>query len=186
MNKTSGLVNVEADTDFRYELERRGAKNLSRCIQCMKCAIGCPVAFAMDYNPAQIIRMAIMGMKQEVLDTHTVWLCSDCKTCATRCPMEIDVAGVMDIIKEVAAGQGCVCKEERVKKFHDVFMGIIGSRGRMNEPLLIGHYKLRTGSFMEDMDSGRQMILKGKIKYKGKSKGHRDVKKIMDKFKDKP
>jgi heterodisulfide reductase subunit C2 len=186
MNATSGLVNVKADPLFRTELESRGAANLSRCLQCLKCGIGCPVAFAMDYNPAQIIRMAILGLKDDVLASHTIWLCSDCKTCVTRCPMEIDVAGVMDIIKEIAVEQGVASPEEKVKKFHDTFMGIIGARGRMNEPLLFGHYKLRTGTFTEDMALGKEMVLKGKIKYKGKSKGHREVKKIMDKVKGKP
>jgi heterodisulfide reductase subunit C2 len=182
----TGLVNIKADPTFRGELEQRGALNLSRCIQCLKCASGCPAAFAMDYNPAQIIRMAILGLKEDVLSSHTIWLCSDCKTCATRCPMEIDVAGAMDIIKEMAVEQGGACPENKVKVFHDTFMGVIRARGRMNEPLLFGYYKLRTGTFTEDIDAGRQMFFKGKIKYKGKSKGHGEVRKIVDKLKGKP
>ena len=186
MSAVSGLVNVNADPAFRSELEKRGAENLSRCLQCLKCGTGCPVAFAMDYNPAQIIRMAILGLKEDVLSSHTIWLCSDCKTCTTRCPMEIDVSGVMDLIKEVAVEQGYPCPEEKTKEFHDVFMGIVRARGRMNEPLLLAHYKLRTKTFAEDMEAGKKMFLKGKIKYKGKSKGHKEVKKIVDRIKDKP
>lgn len=179
----SGLVNVEADPDFRRRLEERGAANLSRCLQCLKCGVGCPVVFAMDYNPAQIIRMAILGLKKEVLSSRTIWLCSDCKTCTARCPMEIDISGVMDVIKETAVEEGYDCPEGNTKKFHDVFMGIVRARGRLNEPLLLGHYKMRTGTFAQDLDAGRQMLARGKIKYSGKSKGHREVRKIIDRVK---
>lgn len=185
MNALSPLVNIKADPRFMRDLEARGARNLSRCMQCLKCATGCPVAFAMDYNPAQIIRMAVLGLKDDALASRTVWLCSDCKTCATRCPMEIDVAGVMDIIKEVANAEGVKSPEANTKAFHDVFMGIVRARGRMNEPLMLAHYKLRTGTFTQDLAAGKQLVLKGKIKYTGKTKGRHAVKKIMDKMKDK-
>ncbi len=181
----SGISNVFADPGFRDELERRGVKNLTRCMQCMKCGVGCPVAFAMDYNPTQIIRMAILGMKNEVLSSRTLWLCSACETCTTRCPMEIDVAGVMDALREVAEDEGRKCPESATKAFHDVFMGVVRARGRMNEPLLFGHYKLRTKTFLEDMEIGKSMIMKGKIKFLGKAKGNLEVRKIMDRIKDK-
>ena len=31
------------------------------CYQCQKCSAGCPVAFAMDYKPNQIMPMASWG-----------------------------------------------------------------------------------------------------------------------------
>ena len=81
-----------------------------------------------------------------------------------------------------AVEEGVACPEGNTKTFLDVFMGIVCARGKVNEPLLLGHYKMRTGTYTQDMESGKQMILKGKIKYGGKSKSHREVKKIIDKY----
>lgn len=182
----SGIINYNADPDFSAALKKKGVQNLTNCIQCMRCGVGCPIAFAMDYNPTQIIRMAILGMKEEALNSKTIWLCSACETCTTRCPMDIDVAGVMDAIKEVAVDEGVAPAEKDTKTFHDVFMGIIKSRGRMNEPMLFGHYKLRTRTFTKDMDLGMQMVKKGKIKYSGKIKNNKEIRKIFDRITRKP
>jgi len=183
MSERTGLINLKADPRFVRELESRGVANVSRCMQCMKCGVGCPVRFAMDYNPTQVIRMSILGLADEVLSCNTIWLCSACETCVTRCPMEIDVPRVMDVLKEIAVEKGYDIPESRTKVFHDVFMGIVRARGRMNEPMLFGHYKLRTRTFFDDMGLGKEMMLKRKIKYAGKVKGHREVRKIFDRIK---
>ena len=39
------------------ELMRISGETLSRCYQCGKCSAGCPVSFAMDLAPAQVMRM---------------------------------------------------------------------------------------------------------------------------------
>ena len=37
--------------------------NVQDCYQCQKCSAGCPVAFAMDYKPNQVMQMVLLGMK---------------------------------------------------------------------------------------------------------------------------
>lgn len=179
-------MNVKADPGFRDELEKRGVKNVTRCIQCMRCGVGCPIGFAMDHNPTQIIRMTIIGMGEEVLSSNTIWMCSACETCVTRCPMEIDIPRVMDALKEMAVEKGIACAEPKTKAFHEIFMGIVRARGRVNEPMLFGYYKMRTKTFFDDMELGKEMMLKRKIKYTGKVKKHREVRKIFDRTKKKP
>ena len=51
-------------------------KNLNRCYQCSMCSDGCPVAYAMDYYPNQIIHLVRMGMREKVLKSKTIWLCA--------------------------------------------------------------------------------------------------------------
>ena len=177
---------MKAEPAFRQRLEEKGILNITRCMQCMKCGVGCPVAFAMDYNPTQIIRMAILGMKDEVLSSHTIRLCSSCVTCTTRCPMEIDVTGVMDALKEIADEDGYASPEKETTLFNYTFMGVVRARGRVNEPILFAHYKLKSKRYFEDMDKGREMMKKGKIKYARKVKGHDEVKKVIDKVTHKP
>src|SRR3990172_12582159 len=77
------------------------------CYQCKKCSSGCPLTFAMDLLPDRVIRLAILGQEEMLLQSRTIWVCSSCETCTTRCPNGIDIAGVMDWLKEEALRRGC-------------------------------------------------------------------------------
>jgi hypothetical protein len=59
------------------------------------------------------------------------------------------------------------------------FLNIINARGRMNEPLLMAHYKFGTKEFKQDMNMGMQMMRKGKIRYAGKIRGVGQVRDII-------
>ena len=80
--------------------------NIQDCYQCQKCSAGCPVAFAMDYKPNQVMQMVLLGMKERVLSCKTIWVCASCYTCSTRCPNDIDIAGVMDWLRQSALREG--------------------------------------------------------------------------------
>ncbi len=185
MHSKSGITNIEADPAFKTELESRGVRNLTKCMQCMRCGVGCPVAHAMDFTPTQIIRMAILGMKEEIFASKTIHLCSACNTCTTRCPMEIDVARTMDTMKEMSVESGFEPAERNSVKFNDIFMNVVRARGRVNEPLLFGHYKMKTGTYFDDMEIGMDMIKKRKIKFSPKAAGRDEVRKIIDRFRHK-
>lgn len=81
-------------------------QNVNLCYQCKKCAAGCPVSYAMDHTPAQLIHGMRLGMDDLVLNSKTMWLCASCETCTTRCPQDVDVAKVMDAVKITALHQG--------------------------------------------------------------------------------
>ena len=82
--------------------ERIGGVPIQSCYHCRKCTAGCPIAFAMEYNPDQIIKMIQMGMRDKVLNSSSIWLCASCETCVTRCPNEVDIARMMDVLREMA------------------------------------------------------------------------------------
>ncbi len=81
-------------------------QNVNLYYQCRKCAVGCPVSYAMDHTPAQLIHGMRLGMDDLVLKSKTMWLCVSCETCTTRCPQDVDVAMVMDAVKIIALHQG--------------------------------------------------------------------------------
>jgi len=78
--------------DFLEEVNQHSGEKVQLCFQCFKCSLGCPVSFAMDYLPHQLLRMVQMGLKDRVLHSHTIWVCAACETCTTRCPNHIDIA----------------------------------------------------------------------------------------------
>jgi len=156
------------DLSFAQEVKEGSQAYLERCYQCLACSSGCPVAFAMDYPPNQIIRMVQLGLKDRVLSSSTIWLCASCETCATRCPNDIEIVKVMDILREIAIREGRA-KESHIPEFHSIFLEIIKITGRVHELTLILWYMLKSGDIfkfkklLKDMILGVKMFLKGKL-----------------------
>jgi len=150
--------------DFRQEVKAKSQTDIDRCYQCLTCSLGCPVAFAMDYLPHQIVRLVQMGLKQEALSSATIWVCANCEACATRCPNEIDLLALMDALREMALKAGMAKKEKSVTDFHQIFLSNIRQWGKQYELSLIVQLKLKTGDFFSDLGTGLKMLLKGRLK----------------------
>jgi heterodisulfide reductase subunit C len=125
--------------------ERIDGVPIQRCYHCRKCTAGCPMAFVMEYNPNKVIKMIQMGRKDQVLGSSTIWLCASCETCITRCPNEVDIARMMDVLRQMALESGKAVKEKRVLAFHEAFLSSIKSGGRLNEPMMMVNYKIKSG-----------------------------------------
>jgi heterodisulfide reductase subunit C len=145
-------------------------KNLNRCYQCSMCSDGCPVAYAMDYYPNQIIHMVRLGLKDMVLNSTTIWLCASCETCATRCPNEIEIVRLMDLLRSESRKAGVKNSVSNILKFHQAFIEQIKQKGRIDEASLMIRYELKTREFLslakikELSGMAIQMLKKGKIK----------------------
>lgn len=103
------LIDVgHLDPGFRNEiLAEPGGERFMRCFSCGTCVAGCPVAGTTEkYNPRRIVRMALLGMRQEVLSSEFVWLCSTCYTCYERCPQDVHIPDLMNAIRNIAVREG--------------------------------------------------------------------------------
>jgi heterodisulfide reductase subunit C len=136
---------------------------IQRCYHCRKCTAGCPMTPAMEHNPNRVIKMIQMGRREAVLNSATIWLCVSCETCITRCPNEVDIARMMDVLREMAVEGGIKAKEKNILKLHESFLSCIKMRGRINEPLLVAGYKLKSGDLFSDLAMGLDMYWKGKL-----------------------
>ncbi len=96
------LENEAIDGPLSRELESLSETLLAQCYQCGKCSAGCPVAAEMDMLPNQVMRLAQLGQFAEILRSETIWVCASCATCTTRCPREVEIAAVMDGLREMA------------------------------------------------------------------------------------
>lgn len=65
--------------------------NLNACLTCGMCASGCPATGIDDMDPRRFLRMAVMGLDDEILKTPWVWACTMCQRCIYVCPMEINI-----------------------------------------------------------------------------------------------
>lgn len=175
-------MNISLDDPARTFASRIGAlvgQNLDGCYQCGKCTAGCPVAYSMDYSPHEIIRLVQLGQKEEVLNSHTIWLCASCETCTSRCPKNIDVAGVMDALRVSALREGRGAEEE-ITLFHRLFLKVIERFGRVNDLQLMGRYNLFTLHPLRDWRLGRKLFAKGKLRLTGpRVKGVKEFRELV-------
>ncbi len=85
---------------FKERVEELSGENLDLCFQCGACSGGCPMTQEMDLLPSKVIRMAQLGL-EEVLESTTIWTCMTCFSCEVRCPRGIDVANVMEALRQL-------------------------------------------------------------------------------------
>jgi heterodisulfide reductase subunit C len=166
--------------DLEREVERRSGQKPRMCFQCGKCSTGCLFNFAMDILPHQAIKLVQYGQKQRLLASRTIWICASCETCSVRCPNEIEVARVIDSLRQMALEEGARPAERGIPVFHKCFLGNIAATGRISEPILMGSYKTLSGDLFSDIGLAVNMLAKGKIKMvPSLVKGRREVRRIF-------
>lgn len=191
---TSLPVMVNRDTRFRDLVVEAVGETIFSCYQCYKCSAGCPVAFAMDLLPHQVIRSVLLLQKGKALSSRTIWICASCETCTTRCPNEIDIAKVMDVLRQLQVESGTEAKEPKVPIFHRTFLNTIKKFGRIHELSLLTNFlyksggigdNLKSGEWKNDLRLGIKMFLRGKLKlFPPSKKGVEDLRKLFDQAKE--
>ena len=167
---------------FAGQVKELSGVNFNRCYQCLTCTLGCPVLFAMDYLPNQILRMIQLGAKSEALQSATIWLCASCETCATRCPYEIDIPRLMDTLRQMALQENISGKETTIPAFHQIFLKGIRQWGRQYELGMLLELKLKFRDFFSDIGMGIKMLRKGKLSLlPGRVRSYREIKTIFRK-----
>lgn len=172
---------------FSQQVKQSSGVKLDRCYQCLTCTLGCPVAFAMDYHPNQIIRMVQLGLKQQVLSSSTIWICAGCETCVSRCPNEVDILRVMDALREIALQEKIRGKEITIPAFHQTFLDSVRRFGQQHELSMLLLLKLKTRDIFSDIGLGMRMFLKGKLKLlPPRVKGLKEIRAIFEKAAQSP
>ena len=88
--------------------------NLNACLTCGACASGCPATGLANMDPRKFLRMAALGMDEEILSSDWIWMCTMCTRCMYVCPMQINIPQL------VFNARAQIPREERPK-------GILGS-----------------------------------------------------------
>lgn len=173
---------IRPDSAFLSVVERHSGESVSRCYHCRKCTNGCPLAIAMDVMPNEVMRMVQLGLEDEVLRSKTIWVCASCQTCTTRCPNDIDIAHLMDTLRQINRIRGVQPGEENVAKFHDAFLKSVRHHGRVFEAGMVAAYKLAAWDPFGDTGLALEMLKRGKLKFlPDRIKGRRQVRQMFDK-----
>jgi heterodisulfide reductase subunit C len=169
------------DDTFLREVERRSGAAVSACFQCHKCSTGCPVGFEMELLTSQVMRLLHLGAEKELLESESIWLCASCEACTSRCPMDIDIAAVMDTLRMMAVERGVAIPDKRSVAFGQAFLNSVSRFGRVFELGTVIDYKLRTLDLFSDVDKALSMVAKGKLAPMPKrSGGAADVRQVFE------
>ena len=74
--------------------------NLNLCLTCGACSSGCPATGLEGMDPRKFLRMAALGMDEEITSTPWVWMCSMCQRCIYVCPMQIDIPRLIYLARQ--------------------------------------------------------------------------------------
>jgi len=172
---------------LRRKIEELSGQKIAACFQCEKCTNGCPVTFAMDIVPHRLMHMLQLGLLDEALRSDTIWVCASCETCTTRCPNDIDIAHVMDTLRQLSQKEGIKTAQKNAPIFHSAFLSSLRRHGRVHEPEMAVEYTLRSGGLMglrKQAGTGMAMFKRGKIKLlPPRVRAGRQVKNIFNKVK---
>ena len=88
---------------------RLGGESLTLCYQCGTCASSCPVAKITErFNPREVIKLSLLGERDEVISGQAIWLCCSCYNCQERCPQQVGIAHVMYVLRNIAFEEGYI------------------------------------------------------------------------------
>ncbi|MCK8603373.1 4Fe-4S dicluster domain-containing protein [Syntrophobacteraceae bacterium DRH4] len=79
----------------KREKRKLASQYADLCLTCGTCAGGCPVTGVDGLDVRKCVRLALLGMDQEVIDSKFPWVCTLCGRCEHACPMNIDLLALL-------------------------------------------------------------------------------------------
>ena len=87
----------------KREKRRLASQYADLCLTCGTCAGGCPVTGVDGLDVRKVVRLALLGMDQEVIDSKFPWVCTLCGRCEHACPMNIDLTALLRSARSMRA-----------------------------------------------------------------------------------
>jgi Fe-S oxidoreductase len=98
---TGDALPLRPDESFIEALVERAGDSFKSCYQCGTCSAVCPFEFAGTQLPRKEMLFAQWGMKEALLDSANLWICTTCGNCARVCPREVDIPGTIRAARDI-------------------------------------------------------------------------------------
>jgi heterodisulfide reductase subunit C2 len=157
------IKRAAASRGIREQVKAISGIDIDACLQCRKCTNGCPVTTSSSSSPSEIIKKLQLGAGEEILGSEIIWVCASCATCFSRCPMEINMAEVMDALRVMAEAKGAAKPAGNAPLMNKLLLGTIKTFGRTYDLGAMALYKTGTSSYGKDLDKLPMIMKKGKI-----------------------
>jgi heterodisulfide reductase subunit C len=107
------IDNDAIDRGFADEIVKSGVDRIRTCIQCGVCTSVCPSGRHTAFKTRELMRKAVLGLKDEVLSSEDLWMCSTCYTCLERCPRKIRITDAIISMRNMAVDHGFMLPEHK-------------------------------------------------------------------------
>ncbi len=97
MKINADVVSVESI----QKINELSGEQVKVCMQCATCSGMCPQTHEMDYSPRKVMHIAQLGLSEKLLSCNTYWKCASCHACTVQCPRGIDIAKVMEALRQM-------------------------------------------------------------------------------------
>jgi len=146
---------------FMEKVITEGGENaaIASCMQCGTCSGGCTNIDRMDISPRKLILLLQRGEWETILKSNTLWLCTSCYTCTSRCPRGVRPADVIEAVKALAIREGI---QNDSTRFNQIFVELVKKRGIVFEPELMHQYG-GIEAMLEQAELGVKLALRGKL-----------------------
>jgi len=151
---------------FLAEVEKiPGGDRIRRCIQCGTCSGSCPVSYAMDIQPRQLVAYFRAGDLESILRSRTIWICASCYACTVRCPSGIKVTDLIYGLKRMAMEGRIRSRSTPTSTLSSEFVRLVNRYGRSPEIELSVRYLLRRAPhrLVSQIPLGWRLIRKGRM-----------------------
>ena len=165
-------------------LDIPGGEKINRCIQCGTCSGSCPVSYAMDLQPREIIALFRAGLIEKILQSRTIWICASCYQCASRCPSGIKITDIMYALKRIAMERKIYPDQFPVYALSSKFVNNVNRYGRNYEIGLMMQFYLKTDPLrlLRMAPMGLKLMKLGRISLRPKRiRALKDIRKIIAK-----
>lgn len=88
-------MSERVDPNLLLNLEKYGAVGAEICFNCGTCTATCPLTDDEHPFPRNMIRLAQLGLEDQLLASTDPWLCYYCGDCAETCPREAEPGETM-------------------------------------------------------------------------------------------
>lgn len=161
MNKDRQLDGDLMNRDLlnKVEMEGGAGASIAACMQCGTCSGGCTNVDRMDMSPRMLLLLTQRGEWEKVLSSQSLWMCSSCHICTSRCPRGVRPGDVIEAVKAIAIRNGIKNPSTR---FITTFLDIVMKHGILSEPELLQSYG-GIRAILDQVELGLKLALKGKV-----------------------
>ena len=99
----------KAGPDLRKSIGSGAKTNTNLCWTCGSCDPECPMNVATGrLRPQKIVRLANLGLLEELMDLPAIWYCLTCRRCSQACPNAVKPSAIIEYIRMEMISRGLI------------------------------------------------------------------------------
>jgi len=103
----------QPNPEFTKKVIEAGGNTLNLCFQCGTCTGSCPSGRQTAFRTRKLVRRAQLGLKDDIMDSDDLWLCTTCYTCYERCPRGVEIVDIIMALRNMAVREGKMAPQHR-------------------------------------------------------------------------